>query len=299
MNVFSAERTLPDAALHTSDGTRAQGVWRRALAQRRTQLGLVMFATVVLIALLGPLVAPHATDEFVGKPLDPHAGAFGTDALGRDVLSRFLAGGRTLLLLAVASTVIVAVLGVGVGLAAAYSRSWVDDALMRSTDIALAFPQIVLALVAVATVGPKLWVMVLVVGLTTAPRTARIMRGAALGVVGRDYVAAAEAIGESRTRIVLGEVLPNVTGPLAAELTMKFMLTISIVASLSFLGFGLQPPAADWGVMINENRVGLATQPWGVLLPVTAIAVLTIGCSLLGDGLARSAAGLDEARAER
>jgi peptide/nickel transport system permease protein len=182
---------------------------------------------------------------------------------------------------------------VAIGLFAAYSRGRLDDVVMRLMDVILAFPSIVLALVAVATVGPKLWLIVLVVGFTTMPRVARVTRGASLEIVERDYVHAAEAMGEPRLRILAGEILPNVTSPLMVEASLRLTYSITLIAGLSFLGFGLQPPAADWGLMINENRQALTVQPWGVVMPVLAIAVLTIGTSLIGDGLARASAGID------
>src|SRR5919201_1628308 len=168
-----------------------------------------------------------------------------------------------------------------------------DDVLMRGMDVILAFPSIVLALVAVATVGPTLWLLVLAVGLTTAPRVARVTRGASLEIVERDFVQAAEAMGASRRMILLTEILPNILSPLLVEASLRLTYSIGLIAGLSFLGFGLQPPAADWGLMINENRQGLTVQPWGVVLPVIAIALLTIGTSLIGDGLARASAGIE------
>jgi peptide/nickel transport system permease protein len=184
------------------------------------------------------------------------------------------------------------VAGVVVGLVAAYSRGVLDDVLMRGMDVILSFPQIVFALVLAATVGPSLWLLVLAVGITTTPRVARITRGAAVEVVERDFIRAAEAIGESRFRIVFGDVLPNITAPLVVEASLRLSFNIAVVAGLSFLGFGIQPPNADWGLMINENRNGLTIQPWPVVLPVIAIGLLTIGTSLVGDGLSRATAGI-------
>jgi len=209
------------------------------------------------------------------------------------VWSRFLYGGRTVLWLATAATAFGIVVGTVVGLVAAYSRGWLDDVLMRSNDVLLAFPQIVFVLLAVSAVGPKLWLIVLTVGLTHAPRVARVMRGAALEVVERDFVKAAEAVGEKRGRIVFGELLPNVTSPLLVETGLRMTYSIGLVAGISFLGFGLQPPTADWGLMINENRLAITVQPWGVLLPVAAIGLLTVGTNLVTDGIARAAIGLD------
>ena len=267
----------------------------RAWKQGRTKVGVALVVLLVGAALIGPYVAPHSPSEFVGAPYSkPSAAAkLGTDYLGRDVLSRFLWGGRSILGLSISATALGLLFGVTIGLIAAYSRSIVDDVLMRSMDVVLSFPAIVLGLVAVATVGPKLWLIVLAVAITTTPRVARVMRGASLEVVERDFVRAAEAIGEPRRKILLGEILPNVTSPLTVEASLRLTFTIALIAGLSFLGFGLQPPAADWGLMINENRQGLTVQPWGVLAPVIAIALLTIGTSLIGDGLSRAAAGID------
>jgi peptide/nickel transport system permease protein len=266
-----------------------------ALKLARTRIGLAIVTVIVLIAIFGPLLAPHSPTAFVGIPNSgPSSHAlFGTDQLGRDVWSRFLHGGLTLLGLSVASTALGLILGLVVGLAAAYAAGVVDDALMRTADVFLAFPQIVFALLLVSAFGPKLWLLVLTVGISTAPRVARVMRGAALQVVERDFVKAAEAVGESRRRILFGELLPNVTSPLLVETGLRLTYSIGLVAALSFLGFGLQPPHADWGLMINENRLAITVQPWGVLLPVLAIALLTIGTNLITDGIARAAIGLD------
>jgi peptide/nickel transport system permease protein len=286
---LSAGRHRPWVAL-------LRGAWR----QGRTKVGFVLLVLVVGIALLGPFFAPYSPTEFVGNPFAPRTehGPFGTDALGRDVLSRFLWGGRSVLALAALATLIGVVFGTAVGLVAAYSRGVLDDALMRSMDVVLSFPQLVFALVLAATVGPKLWLLVLAVGLTTVPRVARISRGVAIEVVERDFIRAAEAIGEPRRKILLGDVLPNITGPLVVETSLRLSFNIAVVAGLSFLGFGIQPPSADWGLMINENRNGLEIQPWPVILPVVAIGMRTIATSLVGDGLARAVAGI-EGRAGR
>jgi peptide/nickel transport system permease protein len=273
-------------------------LFRRAWRLGRTKFGVLLVVLLILLALVGPYVTPHSPTEFVDAPY-AHASsnaAVGADSLGRDVLSRFLAGGRSVLGLSAAATGIGLVLGVVVGLVAAYARSVLDDVLMRSMDVILAFPSIVLALVAVATVGPKLWLLVVAVGITTMPRVARITRGAAAEVVERDFVRAAEAIGESHRKILVGEILPNITSPLMVEASLRLTYSIGLIAGLSFLGFGVQPPSADWGLMINENRQGLTIQPWAVVLPVVAIGLLTIGTSMIGDGLARVSAGIDRGK---
>jgi peptide/nickel transport system permease protein len=272
----------------------------RAWRQTRTKVGVAFVLILVGVAVIGPLFAPYSPSEFVGAPYAEPSGStlLGTDGLGRDVLSRFLWGGRSVLGLALAATALGLAVGVAVGLVAAYARATMDELLMRAMDVILAFPSLVLALVAIATVGPQPWLLVLVVAVTTAPRVSRVVRGSSVEVVERDFVRAAEAIGVPRRKILLGEILPNVASPLLVEASLRLTYAIGLTAALSFLGFGLQPPAADWGLMINENRQGLTIQPWGAVAPVLAIALLTIGTSLIGDGVARAAAGIERGGGE-
>jgi peptide/nickel transport system permease protein len=248
-----------------------------------------------LVAIFGPLIAPKSPTPFVGLPYGHASGSslLGMDYLGRDVLSRFLSGGRTVLGLAVATTALGVMTGIAIGLFAAYSRSWSDNVTMRAMDVLMAFPPVIFALLVVSTVGTKIWLLILTVAAIHVPRVARLVRGAALEVVERDFVKSAEAMGEGKTRIVVGEILPNITSPLLVEASLRLTFSIALVASLSFLGFGVQPPAADWGLMISENRNGLSVQPWAVVLPVAAIALLTIGTSLIADGLTRALVGID------
>jgi peptide/nickel transport system permease protein len=278
----------------------AGALLRGALSLRRTQIGLLLVLLVVGIALFGPVFAPHGAQDFVAPPNSGPSGAarFGSDHIGQDVFSRFLRGGLEILSLAVAATLLGLVLGVLVGLVSAYSRNALDDVLMRGMDVILAFPQIKLALVAIATLGAEAWLIVLAVGLTTMPRVARVTRGAAQPIVERDFVAAAEALGVPRLRILFAEILPNVLSPLMVEASLRLTYAIAIVAALAFLGFAANPNAADWGLMINENQIALVVQPWGVVLPVIAIALLTVGTGLVGDGIARAAVGIDRSRGE-
>jgi peptide/nickel transport system permease protein len=274
-----------------------QWLWilRRAVSLTRTKIGLAIVALIVAIAVFGPLVAPHSPTEFVAAPNSaPSSNAmFGADALGRDVFSRWLHGGLTVLWLSTAATAVGIVGGTIVGLVAAYARGWLDDVLMRLNDVLLSFPAIILVLLALAAIGPKLWLIVLTVGGTHAPRVARVMRGAGQEVVERDFVKAAEVVGEKRWRIVFGELLPNVTSPLLVEIGLRMTYSIALIAAVNFLGQGLQPPSADWGLMINENRLSITVQPWAVFLPVLAIGLLTVGTNLITDGVARAAIGLD------
>lgn len=279
-----------------------RNTWR----QGRTKVGVLIVLGLVAVAGVGPVFAPYAPDAPVthgngefALPFEPPSSyaVLGTDNIGRDVLSRFLWGGRSVLALSALATALGAVLGIAVGLLAAYSRGTLDEVVMRAMDVVLAFPQLVFALVLVATVGPSIPLLVFAVGLTTMPRVGRVTRGAALEVVERDYVRAAEAIGVPRRKILFGEILPNITSPLIVEVTLRLTFNIAVIAALSFLGFGLQPPAADWGLMVNENRQGLLVgQPWGVVMPVIAIGLLTIGTSLIGDGFARAKIGIEGGR---
>jgi peptide/nickel transport system permease protein len=280
-------------------GTRVERQWVRifkdTLSYGRTKAGLVLTAFIVVLAVCGPLVAPHHPSSFVGLPFQPPSAEawLGTDNLARDVFSRVLHGGWSVLSLSTAATVIGMGLGVGLGLIAGYASEWFDELLMRLLDVLLAFPTIVFVLLIVSIKGPDLWLIVLTVGIGHAPRIARVARGATLEVAGRDYVQAVEALGVARWRILLGEILPNITSPLLVEFGLRLAYSVAIIAALSFLGMGVQPPAADWGLMINENRVGLLIQPYSVFVPVLLIGVLTVGVSLIADGLSRAIVGIE------
>ena len=190
---------------------------KQALRLWRTRIGVVLAGGVLLIALFGPYVAPHGPADFVGAPNASSPGFFGTDHLGQDVWSRFLHGGRSILWIASAATAIGIISGALVGLVAAYSRNTLDDVLMRAMDVIMAFPQIMLALVAVSLLGASNWLIIAAIALTTAPRVARVARGAAQPVVERDFVEATESMGLSRVRILSGELFPNILGPMMVE----------------------------------------------------------------------------------
>jgi peptide/nickel transport system permease protein len=269
------------------------GLLRRTFRRRQARIGAGLTLVIVLIALLGPVLGPLLTgydiDDFAGRPFRPD-GAAGTDDLGRDVLTRFLAGGGPVLLYALAATAIGIVGGAVAGMLAGYSRGRLDSLVMRGGDVLLSFPQLVLALLAVSVLGSSGWLLVLVIGITHIPRVARVARQATLAVASQDYVLAARMYGVPRRRILTTEILPNITGPLMVELGLRLTYSIGYIASLSFLGLGVQPPAADWGLQINENRIALIVTPWGVLLPVIAIAVLTVGTNMITDALAKESA---------
>jgi peptide/nickel transport system permease protein len=260
---------------------------RRAMRQKRFSVGLAVTLVVVLFAVVAPFFAPYGENETAGPPYAPD-GVLGTDYLGQDVLSRLMYGGWGVLVISVLATVLGMVLGIVVGVVAAYTGGWWDEVIMRLNDVLLAFPQILLALVVLTALqNPAPWVIVILVGASHAPRVARVARGVALGIVSRDFVVAAEALGEKRSRVILAEVLPNMTGPLLAEAGLRLTYSIGLVAALGFLGFAADPGAANWGQMMNENRLGLATQPWSVMAPVLMIAIFTIATNLMADGLAQ------------
>lgn len=274
-----------------------QGFWRSMAADPRWWVGLCLAGVPVLIAVFGPLAAPHDPLAYADVPFSPPSPGvpFGTDNLGRDVFSRFLSGGQSLLVLSALATILGVVLGGLFGAGLAVVRGLVDEVAMRAADVALAFPAIVLALMFLSLIGPQHWLIVLVVALGHLPRTLRVIRGAAMSVVERDFIKYGETLGFSRLRTVVTEVLPNVVAPLMVEFGIRFTYSVGLVASLSFLGLGVQPPNPDWGNMINETRAGITIQPWGVVLPLVALALLAIGCNLITDCIGR-AVGLVEAR---
>jgi peptide/nickel transport system permease protein len=275
-------------------GTRLRGL-TGALRTGRARLGLVVTSLIILLAVVGPLAAPHAPDAVVGLPAQGPSGHFllGTDYLGHDVLSRVLWGGRSVVWMAFAAATIGVAVGAAVGLLAAYSRSLTDDLLMRGMDIILAFPQVVFVLLFVALLGPKLGLIVVLVAVSWVPQVARVVRGITSDVVHREYVESAELIGLSRRRILAREILPNITTPLMVEYGLRLTWSIALIAAISFLGFGIQPPSADWGLMINENRTILVGQPWAVIVPAACIALFAIGTNFIAEGVARSIAGVD------
>lgn len=261
--------------------------WRRLLHRPQFVIGLTITLVIVILALIGPWVAPFGEREITGAPFSSTAGLLGTDHLGQDVLSRLLYGGRSVLLVAFLGTLLGMVGGIALGVIAAYAGGWWDEVLMRLNDVALAFPQILLALVVLTALDPTVAVLVVLIGISHMPRVARVARGVALGLVGREFVQSAEALGERPSRIIVAEVLPNMGAPLLAEAGLRLTYSIGLVAALGFLGFAADPGAADWGQMINENGLALTTQPWAILAPVLTIGIFTVGTNLMADAIAK------------
>ena len=270
-----------------------------AARTRRGAVGLALMVFVVGVAVIGPLIAPYSPTEFVTGPFSPPAAdsILGSDALGRDVLSRVLAGGWVILLMALASTLLGVLVGAAAGISAAYLGGRADALIMRSVDVVLAFPSLVLALLLVSVIGPKLWLIVLAVGFSHAPQVARVIRASTLDISERDFVKAVELQGVKRGWIMVREILPNLITPLTVETGLRLTYSIIIMAGLGFLGFAQAPPAPTWGQMINENRIGMQLNLWAVVAPAALIAVLTVGTNTFSDAVARVALGV-ERRAE-
>jgi peptide/nickel transport system permease protein len=269
-------------------------VARRSLRLVKTRIGLAILTFVVGLAVIGPFVASPPPNTIVGATFSTPSSSFalGTDVLGRSVLSRLLTGGWVILLCALAATAIGVALGTMLGVIAAWRFGLRDEFIMRCLDVLLSFPPIILGLLAVSVVGPKLSLVVLAIALWHTPGSARVVRSVALDVRRRDFVQAAEALGAPTWRIMLGEIVPNITSQILVEFGLRLTWSVGLLASLSFLGFGRRPPTADWGYMIYENLVGLNIQPWGVVAPVVMIALLTIGVNFITDGIQRSAVGI-------
>ncbi len=253
-------------------------------------VGLALLLVVVGTALLGPVFAPHSPTEPIGIPFEGPSGdaVFGYDSLGRDVLSRVLWGGRSVLVLAGVATLLAYLAGGLVGLLAGYSRSLTDSLLMRGVDVLISFPPLLFILVLITGAGTSKTALVAGVALVQAPLVARIVRTATLEQSVRGFVEAAVARGESTAAILRREILPNIVSPIAADFGLRFTYSIILVASVNFFGLGLQPPDADWALIVSENRDGLSLNPWVILVPAGLIALLTISLSLVGDAIARS-----------
>ena len=253
-------------------------------------IGVAIVVFVVVVALFGKYLAPHDPTVPVGAPLQSASGSayLGTDFLGRDVLSRLLYGGRSVLGLAFLATALAYVFGLSIGLIAGYSRSKVDPVLMRSVDVMLAFPPLLFLLVLITGAGTGIPVLIIGVAAIQAPGISRIVRTATQEVSVRGYVEAAIARGERGLAVMGREVFPNILAPVLVDAGLRFTYSILIIASVNYLGLGLQPPNSDWALMISENRQYIQLNPYAVLAPAAMIALLTIGINLTGDAIARS-----------
>lgn len=270
---------------------RSSSLTARAWQLPRTKIGLLLFLLVVGIALVGPLFA-GSTTSFAGVPFASaqQVPPFGGDVLGRDVWARYLSGGRSTLEVAVVATALGVGIGSVLGLLTALSGSRLSKAIGWALDLALVFPIYVLVLVFIAVFGGSS--VAIVIAIAYIPIVGRVMRAAALEVSRREHVQYARLLGVSRWEILRRELLPNVTGALSVEVGLRLTYAIAMASALSYLGFGSAPPAPDWGAMISENQIGLQVQPWGVLLPVITIAVMTVGTNLIAEGFAAASSTL-------
>ena len=261
---------------------------RRLVRNRIGFAGFLLSLFVVSAAIFAPLLATHGPreqavrDRFQGPSVRYY---LGTDNFGRDIYSRVLHGFRTSIAVAFAAVGLASVLGSLTGLAAAYYGSWVDRLLMRSMDVLLAFPIILLAIAVLAVLGPGSVNTALAIGIVYLPIFARLARGPALTVLSWDYVTAARALGANGARIMGRHVLPNVFAPLLVQLTLSLSTAILVEASLSFLGLGTQPPTPSLGLMLSESRDFMILSPWASLFSGLAILLASLGFNLFGDGL--------------
>jgi peptide/nickel transport system permease protein len=251
-------------------------------------VGLLILGVWTACAIAWPLVAPYDPNQFhFNARLQPPSLSFffGTDQFGRDIFSRVLAGSRDILVVAPLATLVGIVCGTALGLVAGYYRGLLSEAVLRVMDAVMAFPIVTLTLLVVASLGPSLVNVILVIGLVFTPRVARVVYASILAVRDLNFVAAARLRGERDAYILVGEILPTITGPIVVEATVRVGYAIFASATLSFLGLGVPPPAADWGLQIADARTFIQSAPWTVLFPALAIASLVIAINMISDGL--------------
>ena len=273
-------------------------VWRRLMRDGAAVSGLVLVAVIVLLALAAPLIAPYDPAAQFRDGLTPDgqpipstlaAGSFqfilGTDAVGRDLLSRLLYGARVSLAVGVLANILAVTIGTLVGAAAGYLRGWVEIVLMRATDIMMAFPTLLLAMALVAILKPSVGIIIAVIGLVYWTWIARVIYGQVLALREREFVTAATALGAQRRRVLLRHILPHLVPTVIIWGTLGIATNVMLEASLSYLGIGVQPPTPSWGGMIQQGQAYYRTAPWLVMVPGLAIMVTVFAFNLLGDGL--------------
>jgi len=268
--------------------------FHRALLRRPTVLlGLVVILATIAAAILAPVLSPYDPDvqmfdglTLEGAPLPP-GGAYplGTDLLGRDLFSRLLYGARTSLVIGVVANGIAVAIGVAVGVTAGFFRGWIGTALMGFTDLMMAFPALLLAIVLAAIFQPSLWIVALVIAMVNWVQVARVIYAETSALSEREFVQAVRALGASNGRILGRHVLPHVVPTVIVWATLGISTTVLLEATLSFLGIGVQPPTASWGNIIYENQTYFQSAPWLVFFPGACIVLLALAFNLVGDGL--------------
>ncbi|PSJ55939.1 ABC transporter permease [Mesorhizobium soli] len=248
-------------------------------------LGLIVTGLFVFAAVFAPLVAPFPNAEIVGDVWEPMSAAhwLGTDNLGRDLLSRMIFGARTTILIAALATALSFTLGSILGFTAAVIGGWFDQTMSRGVDLLMAIPTLIFALVVLSVLPGNIVTLILVMGILDSTRVYRLARAVAVDINVMDYVEAAKLRGEGRGWIIFREILPNALSPLVAELGLRFIFAVLFLSALSFLGLGVQPPEADWGGMVKENKEGIVFGIPAALIPAAAIAVLAISVNLVAD----------------
>lgn len=254
------------------------------------RIGLVLVTLMIIVIVFGPALAPYPPNQLnVGFPLArPGNGlVFGTDNLGRDVLSRFLTGGRMVLLVPLAAVALATISGGLIGMTAGYIGGVFDAVVARVFDILLTLPPLLIALAVIAGFGSSTIVLLLTVAVVFAPQIGRVTRGATLNVVAADYVQAARARGERRITIAVREIAPNIMAPVVSDLALRVTYGVIFIASLNFLGLGAQPPSSDWGLSIANSVGFVQVQPYASLTPVFGVAALSVGLNLIADSVTR------------
>ncbi|TPW31261.1 ABC transporter permease subunit [Pararhizobium mangrovi] len=268
--------------------------WYYFSENRGAVAGLVVFALLVLVAILAPLLAPHDPNiQFDNAQLLPPAWTsggewrffLGTDAVGRDIFSRLIYGSRFSLFIGIVVVAIALLGGVTVGLIAGYVRGWLDTLIMRIMDVILAFPSLLLALVLVAVLGPGLVNAMIAIAIVLQPHFVRLTRAAVIGEIDREYVISARVAGASPFYLMTRTLLPNCLGPVIVQAALSFSNAILDAAALGFLGMGAQPPTPEWGTMLAESREFILKAWWAVTFPGLAILVTVLAINLMGDGL--------------
>ena len=250
-------------------------------------IGSVIILLWILIAITAPIISPFSPTDIQGDKLESPSQEhwLGTDNIGRDVLSRLFWGTRVVVLLAPFSVLLGILMGAPLGLISGYVGGTVDTLIMRSSDILLSFPTLLIYILIITSIGSSPLIVVISVAIGNIPTVTRIVRSLALGERTKDYVDAARLRGERQRYILLREILPNVSGPIIVDTTIRIGYAIMAIGSLGFLGLGIPPPTPDWGGMINEGRPWLFMQPWVVLAPAAALSSVVIALNLLADGI--------------
>lgn len=283
---------LPDTELAPPRPLRE--FWGYFTANKGAVVGTVVIGVMLLLALFADVIAPHSpyvTDSAIAlkPPFWQHGGSLdfplGTDAIGRDMLSRLIHGARLSLTIGISVVAISTAAGVMLGLLAGFARGVVEITIMRAMDILLTMPSLLLAIVIVAVLGPGLMNAMLAVAIVVLPHYVRITRAAVIAELARDYVTAARVSGAGTLRLMFKEVLPNCTAPLIVQASLGVSTAILDAAALGFLGLGAQPPAPEWGTMLADAREFVLRAWWVVTLPGLMILVTVLACNLLGDGL--------------